>query len=321
MATVYHSSLGKVAATRISEAAHAVDIYAPYVLPRALQRIASGRHPGSNLSVVTTWKLKDLLLGASSLEVYDFCRANDAYLFLNARLHLKTILRDYGCVLTGSANITHSGLGLIAGSNYETLVEVKDPGLDYLVFLQAIRSEATLVTDVIVERYRTYLEGLSLESLDVIEAQQLALDEEMRLRDAFLISELPMSQSLGDLYRVFSEEDVVHLDRETVANAMHDIAKYSLLGCGSTTKDEFFQHTKLAFFGHPFISALCQFIDRPRRFGEVKEWVQSNCTTVPVPSRRDLTGNVQVLYEWLGLLGRDSFVITQPNVSQIISPM
>jgi phosphatidylserine/phosphatidylglycerophosphate/cardiolipin synthase-like enzyme len=318
---VHHSSLWEVIAYQVSEAESAVDVFAPYVLPNALEQVTSTRRRNVSVSVITTWKLKDILLGASSLTLYDFCQANGIYLFLSQRLHLKTILKDYRCILTGSANITNRGLGLVDGSNHETLVMVQDPGMNYLIFLQTIRDRATLVTDTVVERFRTALEGLSLESPDELGAMQEALDKELIGRDAFLISELPMSRSIDDLYEVFSRQDMTgHFDDEVVANAMSDIARYSLLGSKAKTRERFVQHIRTEFFLHPFIHALCGFIDRPRRFGEVKEWVQRNCTSVPVPSRRDLTGNVQVLYEWIGHLGKDQYKITRPNVTQIISP-
>ena len=45
----------------------------------------------------------------------------------------------------------------------------------------------------------------------------------------------------------------------------------------------------------------------------MKEWVQDNCTDVPVPSRRELTGNVQVLLEWFVALGDGRYVVDVPG--------
>ena len=51
---------------------------------------------------------------------------------------------------------------------------------------------------------------------------------------------------------------------------------------------------KKKFFEHPFIQRIAQFLTPCGQFGEIKQWIQDNCTDVPIPSRRELTGNVQV---------------------------
>ena len=48
-------------------------------------------------------------------------------------------------------------------------------------------------------------------------------------------------------------------------------------------------------------------------FGRIKEWIQNICTDVPVPSRRELTGNVQVLMDWFVSLGGGRYVVDIPG--------
>ena len=79
------------------------------------------------------------------------------------------------------------------------------------------------------------------------------------------------------------------------------------------TKDEFMRELASKFFGHPFIQRIDEFIAPEAYFGRIKEWVQDNCTDVPVPSRRELTGNVQVLLEWFENLGNGRYVIDIPG--------
>ena len=100
--------------------------------------------------------------------------------------------------------------------------------------------------------------------------------------------------------------------------AMHDLALYSLPS--ELDRPNFNKALKKAFFSQPVIQELRKFIDRDRYFGEIKEWVQRTCIDVPVPSRRDLTGNVQVLYKWFLDLGKDEYVIDRPSYSERISP-
>jgi len=56
-----------------------------------------------------------------------------------------------------------------------------------------------------------------------------------------------------------------------------------------------------------------QFLNPSAQFGQIKEWVQNNCHDVPIPSRRELTGNVQVLFEWFEKLGDGKYVVDVPG--------
>ena len=78
-------------------------------------------------------------------------------------------------------------------------------------------------------------------------------------------------------------------------------------------EDQFLKKLKIQFFAHPFIQKIDEFINPEAYFGSIKEWVQNNCTDVPVPSRRELTGNVQVLYDWFEKLGDGKYVIDVPG--------
>jgi hypothetical protein len=56
------------------------------------------------------------------------------------------------------------------------------------------------------------------------------------------------------------------------------------------------------------------------RFGGVKQWIQENCTDVPVPSRRELSGNIQVLYKWIVGLSDGKYEVNIPGEhSEVIS--
>ena len=73
------------------------------------------------------------------------------------------------------------------------------------------------------------------------------------------------------------------------------------------------QELSAKFFSHSFIQKIDEFIAPEAYFGRIKEWIQDNCTDVPVPSRRELTGNVQVLLEWFERLGGGKYEIDIPG--------
>ena len=92
-----------------------------------------------------------------------------------------------------------------------------------------------------------------------------------------------------------------------MACIIHDLVNYDIdPGLGD---EDFLQILTAAFFVHPFIQKIDEFISPEAYFGRIKEWIQNNCTDVPVPSRRELTGNVQVLLEWFVALGDGSYMV------------
>lgn len=306
----------------IQKSESTIELYAPYISSSALREVIKSKNSKARVAIVTTWKISDIAFGASDLSIYPYCKDNGIFLFLNQDLHLKTFVSDYRKLLTGSANLTNRALGLSAKANYETLVKVDNPPQPYLVYLSRIRKEATLVTDEIAAQFKELYDKHRKEILDnrnLVDEAQLDFDTSLDSRKSFLISALPMSRSIDQLYEVLTGK--ADFDDEVLANARHDIANFDLEKLNSLDPSEFKRQLGNRFFQHPFIAELCAFIDEEefRRFGTIKEWVHNTCTDVPVPSRRSLSDNVQVLYNWLVDLGPDRFERSRPNHTEVIS--
>lgn len=318
---IHFNTLHDILTEKTQSSQATIDLFSPFVSVAAISKTLANRPQKTITTLITTWRMEDLVSGISDLELFRFCQENNIYLFLNNKLHLKSYLIDHKILLTGSANLTQKGLGLTKNYNYETLVEVANPSQDYLIYLTKIRKEAVLVNNEIFEYYQglyNKIQNKFKPSIDEISDIQNEVDKKLTSEKFFLISALPMSRSIDDIYSVLSGN--LTDDYEIMASARHDIANYDLDEQSYDNKEDFKAHLKIKFFEHPFIFSLCEFISEPKRFGAIKEWVQNNCTDVPVPSRRDLTGNVQVLYNWLIDLGNDRFTVSRPNYSEIISP-
>ncbi|UPT74148.1 MAG: phospholipase D-like domain-containing protein [Elusimicrobiota bacterium] len=321
---IHFSKLHQTLDTAIKGAGRSVELFSPYISVAMLERLPLVGAAERKVTIVTSWRLTDLMFGASDPKLFDYCRQNGIFLFVNQKLHLKSFLLDGKRLFTGSANLTLRGLGAIDQHNHETLVEVAEAPEDYLLFLSRIKQESTLVTESLSKKLEAlFFQGLELPPMDQLkqlEKMQSGVDDllQQEKQGAFLISQLPMSRSIDDLFAVFMGG---HGDDEQIqATARHDIANYDLAALKTLSNVEFRAQLATRFFAQPFVSALCAFIDRPRRFGEIKEWVQRRCTDVPVPSRRDLTGNVQVLYQWLVDLGPDRFEVRRPQHTELICP-
>lgn len=207
-----------------------------------------------------------------------------------------------------TGNVSHRGL--LPGGNYEAATKL-DLTIDDQIFFRKILKKSRLVDDTMYEELASWSEvnHTNLPDLptlnDVIPSQR---------KDDFLVSALPMTRSVDELvagYRSISAGRQPSDDSEASACIIHDLVNYDI---GSGLNDgEFVRTLTAAFFAHPFIQRIDEFIAPEAYFGRMKEWVQNNCTDVPVPSRREITGNVQVLLEWFVKLGNGRYIIDIPG--------
>ena len=180
-----------------------------------------------------------------------------------------------------------------------------------VLYFEKIRKEGRLVDDEIHENLSHWLEQQVKESIKVNEFEKIV---GIPKKDHFLISVLPMTRDIFDLvegYEKLNSKSTPSDDQETSNCIYHDLVNYDIkLGL---TKEKFLEELKIQFFTHPFIQKIDEFIAPEAYFGRIKEWIQNNCTDVPIPSRRELTGNVQVLYEWFEKLGDGKYMIDIPG--------
>jgi hypothetical protein len=133
----------------------------------------------------------------------------------------------------------------------------------------------------------------------------------------FLILSLPMSKDIETLFSIYINDFKRFTDKESLECAFHDAVLYKIPF--GLNKNKFLHKQKIQIFKSKFIQNLLTFIDeKDRYFGQVKEWIQKNCHDVPVSSRRDLTGNIQVLFKWIVELSEGRYLSDKPNYSQRI---
>ena len=96
----------------ISKAKNKVIIIVPYIKTKILEKILQ-KCNCEKIIIITTWKLRDMQFGSSELELYNFCKNNNIFLFINQRVHLKSFIIDNNKSITGSANISNKGLAIM----------------------------------------------------------------------------------------------------------------------------------------------------------------------------------------------------------------
>lgn len=284
-----------------------VFLFVPYIQAGVLARLLDNIE--NRTVIVTTWEPTDLLSGSSDLAVYPYCRERGIALYVSEMMHLKVYSVGLDSAIVATGNV--SWRGLMPEGNYEAAAAVEHLTNEDRLFFEAIRANAKLVDDPMYSELRNWVRLNAVDApkppvlKDVIPAPD---------RDDFLVSALPMTHSVDALAagyaRMRSDRDPSD-DPDVSACVFHDLANYSMpMGLSD---GEFRRELSNRFFSHPFIRRMDEFIAPEAYFGRIKEWIQNNCTDVPVPSRRELTGNVQVLLEWFVELGNGRYVVDVPG--------
>jgi hypothetical protein len=224
---------------------------------------------------------------------------------------LKIFTANFDHLLLSTANISERGLSESPNGNLECAILVNNIRNQDRLYFEQILAESLHVNDSIYSKLTDWYEK---------QVQKKPISEHFEDivppfsdRD-FLISSLPMTRDIRTLiegYKRIGDGLPPSNNRETIDCVYHDLANYRI-DIGLSSMDFELALTK-SFFEHPFIRRIEELISPTAHFGQVKEWVQKNCVDVPVPSRRELTGNVQVLLEWFVSLGNGKYVVDVPG--------
>ena len=282
-------------------------IFAPYIKTGFLSELLDGLQ--SRVVIVTTWKPTDIQLGSSELSLYPYCREHGIALYVNNSMHLKVYSAGLGSAVLATGNVSHRGL--MPGGNHEAGTLLEHLTNEDRLFFEKIRREARLVNDIMYGKLKRWIETNPIESTEQVDLEDVVPAPK---KDDFLISALPMTRSVDELvagYAKISSDEMPSDNPETAGCIFHDLANYGIET--GLPEAEFVQMLTSRFFAHPFIQRVDEFINPEAYFGRIKKWIQGNCADVPIPSRRELTGNVQVLLEWFVALGDGRYVVDVPE--------
>ena len=289
-----------------------VQIYSAYIKFNALTSLID-RHLDKVECVCVRWQPQDLIRDSSDLDVYKYLKRNNIPLYINNRLHLKAYIDNYRRCYVGSNNISQRALGLSPkeSCNYEVGCFIPELSISDRLYYSNIMNEAILMDDRLFEK----IEAFVADQKNNREAEEYDFPIKNMDRD-FLISALPICENVTqftDIYFHGSKYDDV-----AVQCMLHDVALYGIPL--STKEDDLISYLKQGFFTQPFI---CSFINnllikRQVFFGEAKQWLQENCTDVPVPKKWEITKNVQILFRWIQELGDGKYIIDRPNYSECL---
>ena len=287
-----------------------ITLFSAYIRTEQLRKINETKNIKQ---IVVRWEVGDICFGASDLELYDYCRENHIKLFRNTKIHLKAFWNNNNSVLFGSANVTKNGIG--EGGNLELNGIQEHLSISDITYFNQILDASTYVTDELFNEIKQKVDEHKDKVVRIPDLPNKKTDT-----DFFLLSQLPMSLNISNLYNAYVNPD--SLSEEDINCLIHDIVLYKIPD--NLSEDEFYSKLKSNLNNHPFILKLKEVIKSESRhslnYGGVVRWIQENTTTVPTPRSWELKKEqiVNILYEWICFFDDDFRVEIPGKRSEVI---
>jgi hypothetical protein len=265
--------------------------------------------------IIVRWEIKDLCLRVSDIELYEYCLDNNISLYRNTRIHLKAFWNNAKDVFFGSANVTGKGIGEKGKYNYELNGTTDDLDYEDIAYFNEIIINSEYITSALFGEIKNLVKETKLPTIDYPK-----LETKRNKADYFLLSNLPMTESVEELYEAYCSPD--HLDIDEINYVTHDVTLYNIPK--ELDESGFYNYIQEAFNTHPFIIKLKDCIkNSPRQslnYGGVVRWIQENTTTVPTPRAWEIKQNiiVNILYSWIYTLDDEFYWNIPGSKSQVI---
>ena len=269
-------------------------LFVPYIKSKILDKLL--KDVLNPVTVITTWKTEDLVSGSSDIKLYQWCKNNGNFLYINKKIHLKVYSVNLNSAIVASGNISHNGL---EGGKYEAGVFVEKLTSQNRLFLEKIKKEAHLVDD---DTYQQYLENYEECKKKAVTQEPFPQPEIKSSEDYFLQSALPMTDSMEQVvqgYLKIQSELPPSTDPVIADCIFHDIANYNIPD--ESSEDVIREALTEQFLSHPFTQTIMGEIDNSERkhFGKITQWIHEHCTEVPLPKPWEFKTNTNILMNWL----------------------
>lgn len=280
-------------------------LVAPFIKRGALSRVLRRLPTGIPITVVTRWHPAEIAAGVSDLACRrDVLDRTDSRFLLCQNLHAKYYRFDERVYL-GSANLTGTALGWHQPANLELL----QPASRLQSFEAELAASSFAPTEEFVEVMTLAVEALAGFS-QPFSPEKLDVRADSDKEASGLGSWIPHCRDPSAIHDVLvgNTDDV---DSSTHRAALRDIAFLDLHAVPDI--ESFSKMMRSLLLGQDLIRQLSVFAEQPRRFGEVREWLETYDSACIEPSRA-----AQTIYRWTAHFLPDDFEVTRANYSEII---
>ena len=262
---------------------------APFVKRRALELILESVPFQVQVTLVTRWRPDEVLAGVTDIEVFDLLLDRgweNSKMYLSDSLHAKYYRFD-DVVFFGSANLTLTGLG-VTGNAIE-LLEERSAG-PIPAFEESLLQSALPVTKALRDEYK----------------RLIAKVERHPVSDAEEGLWLPRFRNPHELWSAYADGEYLASSRQA---ALRDLRRLGIPA--ELSREQFELALQISLRQQRVVADLFEFLDQPRRFGEVRNWFASHYPSV------DATLGSQVLLRWVKVILSDSVAFEASPYSEV----
>jgi len=299
------SEFSRKLALSIEDSEKSLLLSSAFIKLKALEELSEKINSNVEVSIVSRWKKQDILVGASDVEVYEYCRDRGWRFGVDQNFHGKLYLIDELQIFLGSANLTGNGLGFNSSPNYEfgTVFSAEQADMDKLnAFL---RDEVRWLDDELYCAICSDIEASSRtgETLDNA-SWSVQVESLINTPVNFLwVHDLPF----------VTPNDLLSLDLNCDA-ARHDFEMLNLDVDRLSRKDLISQYKRSRVYSW-LLNQLSGGIEL--RFGTLTRALHDALLDDPSPYRKDVKGLLSNIFEWVKFMPED-FVATKRNITTSI---
>ena len=257
-----------------------------------------------NKVLIVRWELKDLVMGASDLDVYTLAKSSGWDIYINSDLHAKVYRFDDDTYI-GSANLTASGItGNTSCLNLEAISKEKTTN-DIEGWFARLIYDSRLLDD---ELFNLIKEDVTNFENKVFDLEELTYsDKTKKLLQARLIEKL----FTNDFIWTENPEFILDGSNHENLNVVHDLQVLSLSPLMS------YQDIVTSFNQSKAFLWLRNILYQRTEiyFGELSSLLHDSLQDDPAPYRKTVKILLNNLICWLELCAQDQFIVDKPNRS------
>jgi len=271
-------------------------ICSAFIKESSVRQVLGKLDSSLSVFVVSRWQKQDLMVGASDLSVYEYCRENGWRFGIDLKFHGKVYLIDSDYLFIGSANFTGKGLNLHSGGNNEFGTCIKPNFADLTRLQKFLQEDVVWLDDHLYQQLKHEVEN-SISNQDSIIDTRWSHDLLDRIEvpiNYIWVHELPFKKpyTFGNLD--LRDNDFRH-DYQLFELDIDDISDAIL---------------KKKFRSSRVYAWLRRIVDDNSsiNFGGITQALHSALLDDPKPYRKDVKSFVEILFSWMAFL-EDEFIL------------
>jgi hypothetical protein len=277
----------------VSNIKYELVLICPFIKLDALKVVLEKVPEKIRVVIIARWRISDLVLGSSDLEVYTYLRSRKSKFFINQDIHLKVLIKDKKDILLGSANITKSGLGLVNKSNIEVVTKEKMDEIDIREINKILKNSIEVDDGLFKHISKRVKEFESIKKMIDIEEKNMRIcddDISNKASKNILVADFPFSKSPtafinGYLKKKFDSPEI-----------RHDMILFNLTE--NETSSDLKTRVKREFLSSDAFSWQKSSIKEETLFGKYCYILHETLMDDPKPFRKQIKELVSNMFTW-----------------------